>query len=90
MERLRNLAWVLQACSYLPLFVTASVIALFVNKDMKNVPLITTSLDTTTSFKGPVAVLHGADIPPLGGSVELQLESLMVRYLILVSCYIHT
>jgi hypothetical protein len=54
------------------------------------VPLITTSLDTTTSFQSPVAVLHSADIPSLGRAVKLQLESLMVRDLILVSCYIHT
>jgi len=54
------------------------------------VPLITTSLDATASFQSPVAVLHRADVPSLGRAIELQLESLMVRDLILVSCYIHT
>jgi hypothetical protein len=54
------------------------------------VPLIPTSLDATASFQSPVAVLHSAYVPSLGRAIELQLESLMVRDLILVSCYIHT
>ena len=54
------------------------------------VPLITTSLDATASFQSPVAVLHSADVPSPGRAIELQLESLMVRDLILISCYIHT
>lgn len=31
-----------------------------------NVPLVATGLDTAACFQSPVAVLHGADIPPLG------------------------
>jgi hypothetical protein len=55
-----------------------------------NVPLVAASLDATACFQSPVAVLHGTDIPPLGSGVKLQLEGFMVRYLILIGCYIHT
>lgn len=58
--------------------------------DRQEVPFVTTSLDAATSFESPVAVLHSADIPPLGGYIKLKLEGLMVRDLILISCYIHT
>ena len=38
----------------------------------------------------PVPVLHGADVPAARRPVELQLERLVRRDLILVSCHIHT
>lgn len=55
-----------------------------------NVPLVATGLDATACLQSPVAVLHGTDIPPLRRCIKLQLEGFMVRYLILIGCYINT
>lgn len=47
-------------------------------------------LDTASGFERPVFVLHCADEPTLGGLIELELERLVVRDLVLVRCQVHT
>lgn len=47
-------------------------------------------LDAAAGLERPVAVLHGADVPAPRGPVELQLERLVRRDLVLVRRHVHT
>ena len=47
-------------------------------------------LEAAPGMESEVLVLHGADVPLAGHAVCLQLEGLVVRDLLLVSCDINT
>lgn len=51
--------------------------------------LVAGRLDAAAALQGPVAVLHGADVPALGALVELELEGLVVRDVVLVGRHVH-
>lgn len=51
---------------------------------------ISNSLYSTTSFESPVPILHCAYIPSFSRRIKFQLESFVVRYFVLVGCYIHS
>lgn len=52
-------------------------------------PLVAAGLDAASALQGPVAVLHGADVPALCAVVPLQLERFMVRDLVLVCGHVN-
>lgn len=53
-------------------------------------PFVAVGLDASAGLQGPVAVLHGADVPALGALVVLQLEALVVRNLVLVGGHVNS
>lgn len=52
--------------------------------------VVTGGLYAAAGLERPIAVLHGADVPTFRGPVELQLERLVGRDLILVRCHVNT
>lgn len=52
-------------------------------------PLVAAGLDAASALQGPVAVLHGADVPALCAVVPLQLERFMVGDLVLICGHVN-
>lgn len=52
--------------------------------------LVIGRLNTTAGLEAPVTILHRSHVPPLRHAIELELEGLVTRDLVLVCCHIDT